>query len=504
MKKNTKKIIGVLTLLLGCLFTLCFYACKPAEAEIVAEDVRVEFDGQPHAIEATTVAEGDFSYEYIGLDNEYRSAFEPTQPGEYEVNISFQAFENEKQKSSKTVKLIIELPYTVDESGTVLSDYVGTQTDVVLPSTYRDKQLCALAEDTFYEKNIRSVTMPQSEFSVSPQAFRGSGISRLFISETSKLQSGDYAGITIEYCDAPKIVYEDTFGELYGIEKLTLPVSVQEIEEGALASLRVERLALYSKLPLKGIQLSSTIKELTVYPAEEGDLADGFFEGVKNVEKIVLAKGIDRIGARAFYGADSLKELDFDCVPTFIGEECFAEGAALARLTFLLGLDVEQLGVSAVMEAELKDGEQLSGQAFENCTALRKIILPDTVKVIGEYAFSGCVNLSEVRIPQYLESISYYAFYQCEALTSVVLPDTTQTVLAGAFQDCTGLKEIVLPDSLQVIENAAFSNCKSLESIHLPNALKKIGDYAINRERDISKTQQKTPNNIENSLQMIA
>ena len=57
--------------------------------------------------------------------------------------------------------------------------------------------------------------------------------------------------------------------------------------------------------------------------------------------------------------------------------------------------------------------------------------------------------------------------------------------------------------SCTIGENA-FYNCTSLESISIPSSVESIGDDAINSERDFRKTQQKTPNNIENSLQMIA
>lgn len=52
--------------------------------------------------------------------------------------------------------------------------------------------------------------------------------------------------------------------------------------------------------------------------------------------------------------------------------------------------------------------------------------------------------------------------------------------------------------------DGAFAECGGIASITIPDGVRNIGESAINSERDFQKTQQKTPNNIENSLQMIA
>ncbi|HBK02109.1 MAG TPA: hypothetical protein DDY77_03665 [Clostridiales bacterium] len=69
--------------------------------------------------------------------------------------------------------------------------------------------------------------------------------------------------------------------------------------------------------------------------------------------------------------------------------------------------------------------------------------------------------------------------------------------------------EIVIPEKLcnitvTTIGRGAFSRCTNLTSVTIGNGVTSIDYMAINSERDFRKTQQKTPNNIENSLQMIA
>ena len=73
-----------------------------------------------------------------------------------------------------------------------------------------------------------------------------------------------------------------------------------------------------------------------------------------------------------------------------------------------------------------------------------------------------------------------------------------------AFIGCKSLTSIEILNSVISIGNHAFERCINLKSIEIPSSVTTIGENAINSERDFRKTQQKIPNKIENSLQMIA
>lgn len=57
--------------------------------------------------------------------------------------------------------------------------------------------------------------------------------------------------------------------------------------------------------------------------------------------------------------------------------------------------------------------ENLPDNAFKDCGGLKKIILPSTLKTIGNYAFSMCGGLTFVAIPEGVTSIGKMAFYKC-------------------------------------------------------------------------------------------
>jgi hypothetical protein len=114
---------------------------------------------------------------------------------------------------------------------------------------------------------------------------------------------------------------------------------------------------------------------------------------------------------------------------------------------------------------------------FWGCSSLTSITIPNSVTDIGVYAFYGCSSLTSVTIPNSVTSISG-AFCGCSSLTSVTIPNSV-TSISGAFCDCSSLTSITIPTSVTSIGNSAFSGCSSLTSITIPNSVTSIGNSAF-------------------------
>ena len=100
----------------------------------------------------------------------------------------------------------------------------------------------------------------------------------------------------------------------------------------------------------------------------------------------------------------------------------------------------------------------IGSYAFQDCSALTSVTIPDSVTNIGYSAFSGCSGLTSVTIPQYV----------CSSRLSSAFPSSYQTIT-----------NVVISDSVMSIGQSAFSGCSALTSVTIPRSVTNIGIYAF-------------------------
>ena len=86
------------------------------------------------------------------------------------------------------------------------------------------------------------------------------------------------------------------------------------------------------------------------------------------------------------------------------------------------------------------------------------VMIPDSVKAIGEKAFEGCDEITEIRIPESVEEIGYNAFLDCSALKTLELSEGRKKLNNAAFAGCNALDEVTLPDSLEILFEGVFGS----------------------------------------------
>ncbi len=68
------------------------------------------------------------------------------------------------------------------------------------------------------------------------------------------------------------------------------------------------------------------------------------------------------------------------------------------------------------------------------------------------------------------------AFQDCTTLTSVIIPDGVTEIQDNAFQGCTGLKTVTISASVTLLRNRAFDNCPDLHSVYFEGSAPQIAD----------------------------
>ena len=117
--------------------------------------------------------------------------------------------------------------------------------------------------------------------------------------------------------------------------------------------------------------------------------------------------------------------------------------------------------------------------AFDGCSGLTSVTIPNSVTSIGEYAFYECSGLTSVTIPNSVTSIGKSAFSGCSGLTSVTIPNSVTSIGSCAFSGCSGLTSVTIGNSVTSIGGSAFYNCSGLTSVTIGNSVTSIGYHAF-------------------------
>ena len=219
------------------------------------------------------------------------------------------------------------------------------------------------------------------------------------------------------------------------------------------------------------------------------------FGGITSLKNIIFAENsqLAYIYSEAFYGCTGLISVEIPDSVIQIYNGAFSGCAGLTRLKIGSGLTNFERAFSGCIS--LTDLEVASGNekyhSSGNCVietesktlifGCNTSVIPTdgSVTSIGSSAFQYCTGLTSITIPNSVTSIGGYAFSYCEGLRRVTISDGVTSIGSNAFECCISLTSINIPNNLTIINSHVFFRCESLISIEISNSVTHIKRWAF-------------------------
>ena len=272
------------------------------------------------------------------------------------------------------------------------------------------------------------------------------------------------------------------------IQTLVLPSTLSKIEKDLLSKLiLLSEIQLSSKNPTFVLQdqvLYNEDRIIWVDPNIEGKVIvpDGIksigdqFANCQKITDIHIPSSVFSISMDAFENCSSLNCISVDKNNT----EYFSHNGMLCKKNGI-PFDYKIYHIPEQLEGEIVITPDFqfyynSNSIFSNRKKISKVF---GLKGVPESCFINCISLQEVIFIETDNAfIGKKAFEGCTSLTSIVLPETLEKIEDCAFKDCTSLKTLVLPRNLETINNNAFEN-SSLTSITIQKNVTDIEENAF-------------------------
>lgn len=348
---------------------------------------------------------------------------------------------------------------------------------VTIPSN-----VTSIGERAFYGSSVQSVRMADSVASVGTNAFADCMIDKVYyIGDQSKWSSIAWNRGNDALIDAPRS-YVDSFDDIR-------TVSAQQTEHGSITLSDVYCIPgdviTITATPEAGYRLKTIL--VNGLPIEGNS-----FTAEAGVDYVVTAefefyRGVIDSGT---CGSNLTWVLYNNNELVIIGD-----GAMYQNYEYSNG-HAPWYNYRGIIESiVINEGVVTVGQeAFQDCTSLTAVDLPDSLEILGGYSFDGCAALTSIELPAGLKLVGFHVFRGCN-IDSLFFKGTISDwfrleLPSGGFLFYVDslyisgelIENLVIPDGVSSIQGWAFSQYSKIKSVVIPATVTTIGDEAFNCE----------------------
>ena len=332
--------------------------------------------------------------------------------------------------------------------GNVVYKYKGTMPDnarIVI----KDGTL-GIADNAFgFCRGLTSIDIPNSVIIVGQNAFSGTAWYNqqpdglVYAGNVVYKYKGTMPDNThIRIKEGTPSISPNAFSKCAGLTSVDIPNSVTYIGSGA-----------FNKCSgLTNIDIPNSVISI----------GSGVFCECSGLTSVAIPTSLTAIPHTAFAGCTSLKNVTIPNTITSIDKYAFHNCSALA----VLNIPNSVITINS---------DAFKGTAWYNAQ-------PNGVVYAGliAYNYKGAMpQNAQIELREGTIGIAPYAFNKCGAMASVIIPNTVKTIGDNAFAECTGLKSVTIPNSVKIIGYESFRECSSLTSVNLPKSIAVIDIMAF-------------------------
>lgn len=275
--------------------------------------------------------------------------------------------------------------------------------DIVIPETitYEGKEytVTAIGESAFSQRDITSITFPNSITSIGRAAFYCCSLLDSVVLPEKVTVIGDmlFANCTslrqVVIPEGLTLIDNSAFNCCYSLESLIIPNSVTRIEDWA-------------------------------------------FAGCKGLTYVEMSRGLTYVGSGAFSDCGALNTVIIPDLSSWSMINFGDNNSNPLTTTKTLKINNEEIRDLVIPD----DVTYIGDNAFRGCTNITSVTMGENVTKIGTSAFYGCKNCASITIGENVTSIGSWAFYGCSAMTSLTslprkVPSTTSNSFDSAIKD---------------------------------------------------------------------